>query len=600
MSMCGNVHSINSTPDFPPIFLQVTLNEKPLCMELDTGAHVTIIPESLWSKSWGDVQLKPSQINLCTFSGRPLSVIGEANVDIVYCGQASIEVVVAVKEGKIPLFWTELADKIQARLGQHFSVKQSSDSVLDEFPSLFEEGLGKIKGKEATIHLTKGAVPKCMSARPLPYAMKAKVDVELDRLIEEGILEPVEFSEWVSPVVIHKKKDDSIRLCADLKVTLNQHIEPNIHPIPNPTDLLSSLSGSTVFSKLDISQAYAQLPLSDESQKLCVISTHRGLFKFTRLPLGIHFAPAIWQKTIEQIVSGIDGVVVYFDDILIAGRSQAEHDARLRQVLQRFLKAGLRLKRNKCELNRDRVSYLGFVVSDKGLHPDQAKVSGIVKAPRPSDVPRLQSFLWLVNIYNRFIPNASQLLFPLNCLLQKDVSLEWSEDCEKAFQKVKDVLSSTDFLLHYDPNIPVVECDASPFGVGACLLQKEKSGFFRPVAFVSRSLVASERNYTQIEREALSIVFAVKRLHQYLYGRHFTLKTDHKPLLKIFGEKSGLPCVTAARLECWAVTLSSYSYSIQYIKGSDNVIPDCLSRLPLQLSSEQEAKLVCFFRRCQL
>ena len=595
MSMCGNIHSVNPTPDSPPIFLQVALNKKPLCMELDTGAHVTIIPESLWSKSWGDVQLKQSQIKLCTFSGRPLSVMGEANVDIVYCGQASTEVVVVVKEGKIPLFGRNWLTKFKLDWANIFSVKQSSDSVLDEFPSLFEEGLGKIESKEATIHLTKGAVPKCMSARPLPYAMKAKVDVELDRLIEEGILEPVEFSEWASPVVIVKKKDDSIRLCADFKVTLNQQIEPNIHPIPNPTDLLSSLPGSNVFSKLDLSQAYAQLPLSDESQKLCVISTHRGLFKFTRLPFGISSAPAIWQKTIEQIVSGIDGVVVYFDDILIAGRSQAEHDARLGQVLQRFLKAGLRLKRKKCELNRDRVSYLGFVVSDKGLHPDQAKVSGIVKAPHPSDVPRLQSFLGLVNFYNRFIPNASQLLFPLNRLLQKDVSFEWSEDCEKAFQKVKDVFSSTDFLLHYDPNSPVVvECDASPFGVGACLLQKEKSGFSRPVAFVSRLLVTSERNYSQIEREALSIVFAVKRLHQYLYGRHFTLKTAHKPLLKIFGEKTGFPCVTAARLERWAVTLSSYSYSIQYIKASDNVIADCLSRLPLQLSSEQEAKLVSF------
>ena len=199
-----------------------------------------------------------------------------------------------------------------------------------------------------------------------------------------------------------------------------------------------------------------------------------------------------------------------------------------------------------------------------------------------------------MNFYNRFIPNASRLLFPLNLLLQKDVSFEWSEDREKAFQKVKDVLSSTDFLLHYDPNSPVVVCDASPFGVGACLLQKEKSGSFRPVAFVSRSLVTSERNYSEIEREALSIVFAVKRLHQYLYRRNFTLKTDHKPLLKIFGEKTGLPCVTAARLERWAVTLSSYSYSIQYIKCSDNVIADCLSRLPVQLASEQEAKLVSF------
>ena len=180
-------------------------------------------------------------------------------------------------------------------------------------------------------------------------------------------------------------------------------------------------------------------------------------------------------------------------------------------------------------------------------------------------------------------------------MLHKDTPWEWSEECEAAFIEAKCVLSSTDFLLHYDPSLPVVvECDASLFGVGACLLQNDRSGSLRPVAFVSRSLVAPEKNYSQIEREALAILFAVKRLHQYLYGRHFVLRTDHKPLLKIFGEKSSLPSVTAARLERWAVTLSSYQYSIQYIKGSDNVIADCLSRLPIQLSVKQEAQIVPF------
>ena len=219
----------------------------------------------------------------------------------------------------------------------------------------------------------------------------------------------------------------------------------------------------------------------------------------------------------------------------------------------------------------------------------------VAEAPQPTDVPRLQSFLGLVNFYNRFIPNASRVLFPWNRLLQKDTPREWSEEYEAAFIEVKRVLSSTDFLLHYDLSQPVVvECDASPFGVGACLLQNDRSGSLRPVAFVSRSFVAPEKNYSQIEREALAIVFAVKRLHQYLYGRYFVLRTDHKPLLKIFGEKSSLPSVTAARLERWAVTLSSYQYSSQYIKGTDNVMADCLSRLPIQLSVKQEAQMVSF------
>ena len=151
-------------------------------------------------------------------------------------------------------------------------------------------------------------------------------------------------------MVVVRKKNGSIRLCGDFKVSVNPHIEANEYPIPNPTDLLASISGATVFSKLDLSQAYAQLPLSKQSQKYCVISTHRGLFACTRLPFGIASAPSIWQRTIEKVLAGLDGVLVYFDDILVCGATKAEHDLHLRQVLLRFQEAGLRLGRPKCEL----------------------------------------------------------------------------------------------------------------------------------------------------------------------------------------------------------------------------------------------------------
>ena len=201
--------------------------------------------------------------------------------------------------------------------------------------------MGKTHDSEAVIHIASGAIPKCYSARLLPYAMKPQAEVELDCLIKEGVLVPVESSEWATPIVVVKKADGSIRLCADFKVTINQHIESNIHPIPNTSDLLSSITGASVFSKVDLSQAYTQLPLSDDSQKPCVIATHGGLFAFTRLTFGVSSAPPIWQKTIEQILAGIDGVIVYFDDILITGTNQAEHDTRrLRQVLDSLKRQG--------------------------------------------------------------------------------------------------------------------------------------------------------------------------------------------------------------------------------------------------------------------
>ena len=162
---------------------------------------------------------------------------------------------------------------------------------------------------------------------------------------------------------------------------------------------MSSLSGGQVFSKLDLRQAYAQLKLSDESQKLCVISTHRGLYAFTRLPFGVCSAPSIWQRVMEQIVNGIPGVCVYFDDLLISAESRREHDVCLRSVLSRFRRYGVRVSREKCVLLQNQVKYLGYVVSQNGLSPDGDKVRAIVSAPAPHDVHSLQSFSWYLSAY---------------------------------------------------------------------------------------------------------------------------------------------------------------------------------------------------------
>ena len=587
--MCHNVFELNSKCT-RSIVVDVKIEGHPLTMEVDTGANVSIVPKNVWDQSWSDVQLSKSPVQLRTFTGEPLTVIGEALVNVQYENQEIQEKLIVVENGANPLLGRNwLQGGIRLDWPNLFVHKLSEPSILDEFPSVFAQGLGTIQGHEAEIHVKDDAKPKCFPSRPLPYAMKSQVDVELDRLLKEGIIEPVDHAEWASPVVVVRKKNGSIRLCGDFKVSVNPHIEANEYPIPNPTDLLASISGATVFSKLDLSQAYAQLPLSKQSQKYCVISTHRGLFACTRLPFGIASAPSIWQRTIEKVLAGLDGVLVYFDDILVCGATKAEHDLHLRQVLLRFQEAGLRLGRPKCELYQSQVRYLGYVVSSAGLHPDAEKVVAITKAATPTDVSSLQSFLGLVNFYSRFVPRCSELLHPLNALLQKNVPFHWTNECEKSFSEIKSVLASPVVLLHYDPVKPaIVECDASPYGLGACLLQPGPDGNLRPVCYVSRSLTAPEKNYSHIEKEALAIVFATKRLHQYLYGRHFTLRTDHKPLVKIFGESSGLPSVTAARLQRWAVILSAYSYTVEYIKGSHNVIADCLSRLPVRLSAAAE------------
>ena len=457
------------------------------------------------------------------------------------------------------------------------TVTQSTTDFVAEFPAVFKDGLGTVKDYQAEIILTNDAKPKCCSARPVPYAIRPAVDKELDQLEQEGILAPVESAIWASPVVVAPKKNGEIRLCADFKVTINKHIDPRQHPIPNPNEPLSRVAGGNVFSTLDLSQAYAQLPLSEASQKYCVIATHRGLYAFQRLPFGVASDPAIWQKTMDEILQGIPGVVCFYDDVLVSGANQKEHDARLRKVLIRLAKYGVRLRREKCKMSVNQVRYLGFTISGSGLQTNDDKIEAIVKAPAPTDVSTLQSFLGLVIFYSRFVQGFSDCLHPMRRLLWKEVPWEWSEECAQAFEKIKVKLSTSPVLVHFDVIMTIiVECDASPQGLRACLLHEYSDDSRRPVCYVSRALSSAEPHYSQIEQEALAMIFAVKRLHMYLYGRQFCLRTDHRPLLKIFGEHSGLPATAVSRLQRWAVILSEYDYSIEHIKGSSNVIADCL------------------------
>ena len=226
--------------------------------------------------------------------------------------------------------------------------------------------------------------------------------------------------------------------------------------------------------------------------------------------------------------------------------------------------------------------YLGHKIDEAGLHTTPGKVAAVVDAPQPTNVSKLRAFLGMVNYYRKFIPNLSSILHPLNTLLQPSRRWKWSRECETAFQKAKHLVSSTPVLAHYDPALPLTLAgDASSYGIGAVISHVQPDGSEKPIAFASRSLSPSERNYAQLEKEALSLVYGVKRFHQYLYGRKFQLITDHKPLLAILGPKKGIPALAAARLQRWAILLSAYTYEIKFKPTQDHANADGLSRLPL-------------------
>lgn len=258
-----------------------------------------------------------------------------------------------------------------------------------------------------------------------------------------------------------------------------------------------------------------------------------------------------------------------------------QHIANLRTVFLKLQDAGLRLNFSKCEFFQERVCYLGHVIDRFGLHKDEGKIAAIVNAPQPENTTQVKAFIGLVNYYSKFFPNMSQVMAPIYNLLQKNRKFDWNKGCAKAFEHAKEIISSDQVLAHFSRKLPIkLVCDGSQYGIGAAMFHITESGEEKPVCFVSRTLTKAEQNYSVIDREALAIYYGVKKLSHYLIGRHFTLQTDHRPLVSIFGPKQGIPVMAASRLQRWAVYLSSFDFEIQYIVGKTNYNADFLSRLP--------------------
>ena len=495
----------------PPIMVSVTVNNRPIEMELDTGAAFSLVSEATFRKLWPDSTLQESTIRLCSYSGDPITVCGSLKVEVMYKSQkAQLALLVVAGNGTtllgrnwlkaLHLDWQEI----------HYVYDGPISQLLEKHSALFQEGLGTLQGHKVSIHVNSDAKPVFSKTRTLPYAYKAKVEQELDRLVKEGILEPVEFAEWASPIVAVLKKDaSSIRICGDFKQTVNPVSKLDRYPIPKVEDLFATLTCGQTFSKLDLSQAYQQLSLDDLSKQYVVINTHRGLFRYTRLPYGISSAPGIFQRVMESILQGIAGVIVYIDDILVTGSSKEEHNQRLEEVLSRLEKAGLRLRKDKCRFNVASVSFLGHKIDKDGLHPLEDKVQAVLKAPTPRNVNELKAFLGLISYYGKFLPNLSSTLAPLYFLLRKDTRWHWSTKEETAFSEAKKLLASPRLLVHFDPSLPLtLACDASAYGIGAVLAHQTPDGTEQPIAYASRSLSKAEQNYCQLEKEALMYIWS--------------------------------------------------------------------------------------------
>ena len=229
--------------------------------------------------------------------------------------------------------------------------------------------------------------------------MRSMLDAEYKRLQEQGIIEPVKYSEWASPAVPVLKRDHSVRVCGDYKITVNQSIKKEVYPLPTTDDLFTKLEGGVKFAKIDLSHVYQQIELDEDSQNLLVLNTHQGLMKYKRLNFGVATAPAIFQRAIEGVLQGARGTAVYLDDIIITGKSVKEYEENLMTTLTKLEEAGLTVKESKCEIGMDSVQYLGYKVSREGLTPLPDKLKPILEAPAPTNVAEVKSFLGMITYY---------------------------------------------------------------------------------------------------------------------------------------------------------------------------------------------------------
>lgn len=573
-------------PKKPPIMIQVKIENKTVSMELDTGGTVSVMSLNKF-RQISNKKILPTKIVFKTYRGDKVVPLGYVTVKVEYNSQKLNLNLYIVKENLDTIFGREWLYKINLDWNSIKTLKTSSEinlkKMFEDYKEIFDGKLGEINNYEVKLKLKPNVQPIFCRSRPVPFALKNRVESEIDRLEKEGIIEKIETSDWATPVVPIVKPDGSIRLCADYSVTLNPNLEVPQHPLPKLEEIFSCLSGGKHFSKLDFSHAYLQMKVHPESQKFLTINTHKGLYGCKRLMYGLNAAPAIWQRYVEGLFRGMEGIKIFMDDARVTGPDDQSHLKVLETFFQKCKEHGLKLNLTKSKFFQNEITFLGHKIDAKGLHKTDEKISAIANAPIPNNIQDIKSFLGLVNFYGKFCPNLATIANPLNNLTKKGVKWKWSKECQLAFGKIKAEICSNRVLIHYDPTLPLtLATDASPVGIGAVLSHVLSDGTERPIAFASRTLTATEQKYSQIDKEALSIVWAVKKFYLYLKGRRFTLVTDHKPLVAMFSSKKGLPILTATRLLHYALILQAYQFDIVYRNTKDHGNADCLSRLPLK------------------
>ena len=460
-------------------------------------------------------------------------------------------------------------NKDQARiirdlLGKHEKLFAASDSDL-----------GRTNIVKHSIR-TDNSPPIKEPPRRTPFHLNNEIDKNIDEMLAKGIIEPSN-SPWASGVVLVRKKDNSFRFCVDYR-KLNKATIKDAYPLPRIDDSLDQLAGNVWWSTLDLCAGYWQVELNPEDKYKTAFATRRGLFQFKVMPFGLCCAPSTFERLMETVLAGLqwDICLVYLDDIIVTGKTFEDMIGNLGKVFGRLEQAGLKLKAKKCCLCAKEVTFLGHVISEKGIATDPSKIAAVKQWPVPSNVTELRSFIGLCSYYRRYIKDFSKIAKCLHSLTEKGKSFIWTKQCQEAFEKLKRCLISAPILAHPDfTKSFILDTDASNEAIGAILSQVDDQGKEHVIAYASRTLSKAERRYCVTRKELLAVVHFSKHFKHYLYGRQFLLRTDHSSLRWLMRFKN-----PDGQLARWLEVLSEYDMKIEHRPGRQHQNADALSRLP--------------------
>lgn len=449
-----------------------------------------------------------------------------------------------------------------------------------KYRDVFYDGITELGCRSKITHKINTGNAKAIRKYPyrVPYALQPVMQGEISKLLERGVIQP-SASPWSAPCLLVTKRTDDpdkpkYRLVTDFR-SLNSLVPLDPFPLPNISETLDKLGQNRYFSLIDLASGFHQVPIAPEDQEKTGFSTVDGHYEYKTTPFGLNNSPATFQRLMNLELAGLIGIdcMVYIDDILIFSSTIQQHCERLSRVFDRLRAVRLFAQPEKCFFLQKEVRYLGYIISEEGYRADPDKVKSVENFPRPTNVREIRSFLGLCNYYRKMIDKFSEIALPMTVLTRKNVTFNWSTACEDAFQKLKQALTTEPLLVFPDFSKEfIVSTDASASAIAGVLSQRYDEGE-RPVAYYSRQTTKAEAKYSSSELECLSLVTCIKHWRCYLYGRHFTVITDHIALTYLLRIRDA-----SARLSRWALKLSEYSFTCIHKPGRAHVNADVLSR----------------------